>query len=147
MVLPKRHRHRLWVFNTLQHVAAARRVVVRQPVAALVALVLAFNLLIPAIAGATVKRDQYASLVNVICTSAGLKVITPDGGTSSSHGQQSGVHCPSCVLGGAPPLPSQAVSFAAVFLASNALPPVALESPIAGVYWPSASPRGPPTTA
>jgi Protein of unknown function (DUF2946) len=147
MVLPKLHRHRFWACSALQKIAATRRIVSPQPVAAFVALVLALNLLIPAIAGATVKRDQFASLFNIICTSAGLKVVTPDGGTSSSHGQQSSVHCPLCVLGGASPLPSHAVSFPAVFLATRTLPPVALESSIADVYWPSASPRGPPTTA
>jgi Protein of unknown function (DUF2946) len=147
MVLPTLLPYRLWIAKSLQQVAVARRAVSREPIAAFAALVLAFNLLIPAMAGATVKRDQLASFLNVICTSSGLKVLVPDAATGSSHSQQSGVHCPLCVLGAAPPLPSHALSFAVVFLTTKVSPRVWLESSIAEIYWPSASPRGPPAIA
>jgi Protein of unknown function (DUF2946) len=147
MVFSTRQRQPLWIVIALQRLAVAKQMTSRQAIALFIAIVLAFNLLLPAMAGATVKRDQFASLFNIICTSAGLKVMSPEGGSSSSHSQQNGVHCPLCVLGGAAPLPSQTALSSVVFQASTVQPPASLEQSFKKDYWPSASPRGPPSNA
>jgi hypothetical protein len=114
-------------------------------ISALVSAVLLFNLMMPAIAGATIKRDKFSTLFSVICTSSGVKIVDANGNQSApTHNQQDLVHCTLCLAGGSPSLPSQATSFLTLFEE-----PFVFETP--SIYplplnedWPSASPRGPP---
>jgi hypothetical protein len=114
-------------------------------VTAFVSVVLLANLLMPAIAGATIKRDKFSTLFSVICTSYGVKIVDANGNQSApTHNQQDSVHCALCVVGGSPSLPYQATSFLTLFQG-----PFVFETP--SIYplplnddWPSASPRGPP---
>jgi Protein of unknown function (DUF2946) len=115
---------------------------------ALVSVVLLANLLMPAIAGATVKRDQFSELFNVICTSSGLKIVDVSGSQSAPvHNLQDTVHCPLCVIGGSPALPSTPLAFLGLFegrfVFDHGLTRFAPDL----ILWPSASPRGPPAIA
>jgi hypothetical protein len=120
----------------------------KKVVSACVSVVLLANLLMPAIAGATVKRDQFSALFSVICTSSGLKLVDTSGNQSTpSHTLQDTVHCPLCVVGGSPALPSTALTFLGLF--DEQILFAQSESRFAPipVLWPSASPRGPPAIA
>jgi Protein of unknown function (DUF2946) len=114
----------------------------------LVSAVLLVNLLMPAIAAATVKRDQFSALFSVICTSSGVKVVDVSGNPSApSHTLQDTVHCPLCVIGGSPALPSTALTFLAWFDSHLVFDQVPIQLAPRPVLWPSASPRGPPATS
>jgi hypothetical protein len=117
-------------------------------ISTLVSVVLLANLLMPAIAGATVKRDQFSALFSVICTSSGVKIVDV-GGTESTpaHNVQDTVHCPLCVIGGSPALPTSLLSFVAIFDAGLGLDQASAYFAPTDVFWPSASPRGPPAFA
>jgi hypothetical protein len=120
-------------------------------VSAFVSLVLLANWLMPAIAGATVKRDKFSALFSVICTSSGVKIVDVGGlkanQSAPTHNLQDTVHCPLCVVGGSPVLLcttlSLAMSFAERVVFNHA---VACFAPIQ-TLWPNASPRGPPVIA
>lgn len=113
--------------------------------AALLAAVMLSHLLAPAVAATTVKRHGYTSLFNVICTSAGLKVLDADTGTLGSHSQKSSSHCPQCVLGGAAPLPSSFKTWLNLIVLESEVAPRARDIHYKVNDWLSASPRGPPT--
>jgi hypothetical protein len=111
---------------------------------ALLALAFLVNLLIPTVAVATVKRDRYSQVFNAICTTAGLKVIDSSGGASHSSSQGNSVHCPLCVLGSAPPVPSSALASHDIFSDHGSMPWVFLDAPNRFLLWVSAFPRAPP---
>ena len=114
----------------------------------LVSVVLLVNLMMPAIAGATIKRDKFSTLFSVICTSSGVKIVDANGKQSApSHHQQDSVHCALCLLGGSPSLPNQATSFLTLFQGPFVFETPSIYPLTFNEYWPSASPRGPPAIA
>jgi Protein of unknown function (DUF2946) len=111
---------------------------------ALMALVFLFNLLLPTIAAATVKRDQYSTVFNVICTTAGLKVLDTGADATHSSAPSNGVHCPLCVLGNAPPLQGRSIGFFTAFTQHRLDFWGFVDNPQQAIFWPSATARAPP---
>jgi hypothetical protein len=117
-------------------------------ITAFVSVVLLVNLLMPAIAGATTKRDKFSTLLSVICTSSGVKIVGANGNQSAPiQNRQDTVHCAFCVVGGSSSLPTQATSFVTFFQGSFVFETASIYPLPLNAYWPSASPRGPPATA
>jgi Protein of unknown function (DUF2946) len=121
-----------------------RKLALSKHASALIALVFLFNLLIPTIAAATVKSDQYGAVFNAICTTAGLKVVGAEGSATHSSAQNNGVHCPLCVLGNAPPLLGQPPALISEFSQRYLVSWVFVDTLWQAVFWLSASPRAPP---
>jgi hypothetical protein len=117
-------------------------------ISAFVSVILLVNLLMPSIAAATMKRNQFVAIFNVICISSGLKLIDASGKQSvPAHSQQDAMHCPMCAIGGTPSLPSQPLSFVALFQGLFAFEYLAVYQAPPQTFWFSSSPRGPPTIA
>jgi hypothetical protein len=121
-------------------------------IAALVSAVLLASLFLPSVAAATIKRDQFLALFSVICTSAGIKIgdaysSEPGHQNAPVHSQQDGVHCPLCMVGGAPAVPCQALSFAGLFEGHFERVSSRTYSAPDRFFWHGVSPRGPPTTS
>jgi hypothetical protein len=126
----------------------SKRWLSKKVVSAFVSALLLANLLMPAIAAATVKRDQFSVLFSVICTSSGVKVVDVNGNQSSpTHTPQDTVHCALCVIGGSPALPTNALSFLRLFDSHFAFDEVSIYKAPTPVLWSSASPRGPPAVS
>jgi hypothetical protein len=117
-------------------------------VAVFVSVILLANLLLPSIAAASVNRDQFSQLFNVICTASGLKRLDASSDQSvPSHNQQGAVHCPMCAISGSPALPSLPLSFVALFQDRLAFESASVYKAPLRVFWFSTTPRGPPVLA
>jgi hypothetical protein len=120
----------------------------RNVVSTFLSAVLLANLLMPAIAGATVKRDQFSALFSVICTSSGIKLVDSSGNQSTpTHSLQDTVHCPLCVVSGSPVLPSTSLAFFGVFESQSTFTQISTCHKPIQALWLSASPRGPPAVS
>jgi Protein of unknown function (DUF2946) len=122
-------------------------------IAAFMSAVLLANLLMPGIAAATTKRDQFLAVFSIVCTSTGLKNVDLNSNDLNSnqsapaHSRQDAVHCPLCVVGGAPALPSQRLSLLGLFHGLFEPNNTSVYAMPSRTFWHSVSPRGPPTTA
>jgi Protein of unknown function (DUF2946) len=122
-------------------------------VAAFMSVLLLVNLLMPGIAAATIKRDQFLAIFSVICTATGLKNIDLNsndvnrGQSAPAHNQQDAVHCPLCVAGGASALPTQHLFSISLFEGLFEHNYTSIYPVPSRPFWHSVSPRGPPVTA
>jgi hypothetical protein len=121
-------------------------------IAAFISAVLLANLLVPGIAAATTKRDQFLAFFIVICTSTGLKNVDLNSNdlnrnqSAPAHSRQDAFHCPLCVVGGTPALPSQRLSFLWLFQGLFERNNTSVYPVPSRTFWHSVFPRGPPAT-